>query len=51
MAKKGGSTREIMAWSFTMLTLAISCAALSILIQENSDLRQEVAELTVSVNQ
>lgn len=40
-AKKGIS--ETAVWTITILTLAISCAALSMLIQQNGELQDQVA--------
>lgn len=44
--KKGIS--ETAVWTVTILTLAISCAALAMLINENQDLREQ-NDLLVSV--
>ncbi len=46
-AKKGMS--ETAVWAVTIITLAISCAALSMLINENKDL-QEMNEQLISSN-
>jgi hypothetical protein len=51
MAKSKGMKRgmsETAIWTVTILTLAISCAALAMLINENQDLR-EANEVLISV--
>ena len=51
MAKnhKGGFWTETGVWAVTILTLALTCTALAMIISQNTELRRENEELLLQV--
>lgn len=45
-----GSVSEVMVWTVTIFALALTCAALAMLIQENQALQLENEALITAVN-